>query len=234
MSARILSYLAGIAWLGAAGAGIASLWHYSLIPAGVHKAGRSWPQASALSKAADGRFSLVMFLHPECPCSRASVEELSVLLARHADRILPQVVFFTPVDKKTEWSDTRLWRQARELPGVRTRMDEAGREAERFGASSSGETFVYDSQGTLVFHGGVTSARGHEGDNDGLAAIGNLVGKSAAETSGTRSPDEGGQDEVKTPVYGCPLHEEREVEKALPEAVLKIGSEQPSGQGGKQ
>ncbi|MDB6132229.1 MAG: hypothetical protein JWM59_472 [Verrucomicrobiales bacterium] len=229
MPGRTLSYLAGIVWLGAAGAGIASLWHYSLIPAAVQKAGFSWPQGSALSKAADGRFSLVMFLHPECPCSRASVEELSVLLARHPGRILPQVVFFTPEDKKTEWSDTRLWRQARELPGVRTRMDEAGREAERFGASSSGETFVYDPQGTLVFHGGVTSARGHEGDNDGLAAIENLVGKAIVETSGTRSPDGGGQHEVKTPVYGCPLHDEGERKKALPEAVLKTRREQPSG-----
>lgn len=231
MSGRILSYLAGIVWLGAAGAGIASLWRYSLTPAVVQKAGASWPQGSALSKAADSRFSLVMFLHPECPCSRASVEELSVLLARHPDRILPQVVFFTPEDKKTEWSDTRLWRQARELPGVQARMDEDGREAGRFGASSSGETFVYDPQGTLVFHGGITSARGHEGDNDGLAAIEDLVGEGTGKTCVACPSDERGRDGVKTPVYGCPLHGEGEGagENALPEAVLKTRPERSSG-----
>jgi hypothetical protein len=71
-------------------------------------------------------------------------------------------------------------------------MDIGGRVARRFGAATSGQGLLYDRAGRLRFQGGLTSARGHAGDNAGSAAI-------VALAQG-RVPDT-----VETPVYGCPL-----------------------------
>jgi hypothetical protein len=61
-------------------AGMAALWLYS-ITAGKEGAppGR-WPESSSLQRT-PGASTLVMFVHPRCPCSHASISELAVLLA---------------------------------------------------------------------------------------------------------------------------------------------------------
>jgi hypothetical protein len=138
-----------------------------------------------------------MFVHPECPCSRASLGELEKLLVRCAGSIRSEVVFFEPSEKPEKWGDTGLWRQAREMSGVEAMPDIDGVEARLFSARTSGDTFVFDAAGRLVFHGGITSARGHAGDNDGSFAIEAIV---------HGSPACGGvSDRAATPVYGCPL-----------------------------
>src|SRR4051812_41336948 len=40
-----------------------------------------WPADSAIARTR-GRFSLVMFAHPQCPCTRASIGELDAIMAR--------------------------------------------------------------------------------------------------------------------------------------------------------
>jgi hypothetical protein len=56
---------------------------------------------------------------------------------------------------------------------------------------------LYDSAGNLLFRGGITSARGHAGDNAGRAAVVSLLTSDEAE----------GRD---TPVFGCPLFAQNE------------------------
>ncbi|MES2708194.1 MAG: hypothetical protein V4726_16490 [Verrucomicrobiota bacterium] len=216
MLRSMMRYGAGIVWLGAAGAGLAGLWRYSVTPAEVVENQRVWPEGSALSRSGNP-FSLVMFLHPECPCSRASVEELGVLLSRNPEQISAQVLFFTPEDKQAVWSDTTLCRQARAIPGVGVQTDADGREAGLFAAGASGETFVYDPRGVLVFHGGITAARGHSGDNDGLDLIGKRVSHGGPGLRNSAGPEE----PARSPVYGCSL------QGAIPEAPVK--REQPKG-----
>jgi hypothetical protein len=63
-----------------------------------------------------------------------------------------------------------LWETAAAVPGVRVVRDD-GAEAWRFGARVSGQVMVYDHAGRLQFSGGITGARGHEGDNAGRDAI---------------------------------------------------------------
>jgi hypothetical protein len=67
-----------------------------------------------------------------------------------------------------------------------------GREARHFQAFTSGQTLLYSSEGELLFSGGITIARGHEGDNSGRLAIESLLANSAAEVR-------------QTPVFGCPI-----------------------------
>src|SRR5206468_5995539 len=70
-----------------------------------------------------------------------------------------------------EWAKTDLFDAAAAMPGVEVHIDDGGKEARRFGSATSGMALLYDASGRLVFNGGITSARGHAGDNAGSAAI---------------------------------------------------------------
>ena len=64
-------------WLGAAAAGMSLLWDYALTPGEDGKSLSDWPVDSklALDKVDP---TLLVFVHPRCPCSRASMRELAV------------------------------------------------------------------------------------------------------------------------------------------------------------
>jgi hypothetical protein len=55
------------------------------------------------------------------------------------------------------------------------KVDIDGIAAKRFGAATSGHVIVYDPSGSLVFEGGITAGRGHQGDNTGQIAIIDIV-----------------------------------------------------------
>jgi hypothetical protein len=49
--------------------------------------------------------------------------------------------------------------------------DPDGREARRLGVMTSGHVLLYDRAGRLLFTGGITGSRGHEGDNVGCESV---------------------------------------------------------------
>lgn len=178
-------------WLGAAIYGSILLWNFSLEPGQSPAAASQWPATSALT-APGGKPALVLFLHPLCPCSRATVDELSVLLAKADLPLNVQAVFVGEADGgPVEESD--LWEQVQALPGVTLRKDHDGVEAAKFHSKTSGDAFLFDAAGRLQFRGGLTAARGHAGDNFGVDSIVRILneGKAASSPSG--------------PVFGCSL-----------------------------
>jgi hypothetical protein len=181
----------GIVWMVVVASGLSVLWHYQTAAgiAGVPPA--HWPRASRIVPAND-RPTLVVAVHPHCPCSRASLEELDRLMARVRDRVSAHVLFVKPGMLADDWVHTDLWRRAAAIRGVAVMADVNGREAERFAAATSGQTMLYGPDGRLLFSGGITSSRGHAGDNAGRSAIVALV---TARSATTRS----------TPVFGCAL-----------------------------
>lgn len=150
-----------------------------------------WPVASRLTL--DSHVdTLILFAHPQCPCTRASIEELNQLMARCQGKIATEVLFLQPTNATDEWVRTGRWQTAAAIPGVRVEADLGGVEARRFDAETSGYVVLYNPQGRLLFGGGITSSRGHVGDNAGEAAIVSLVaGRNVALK--------------QTPVYGCSL-----------------------------
>ena len=142
------------------------------------------------------RPTLIMLVHPQCPCSRASLTELNHLAALCPNQAAISVLFLKPAGYPQAWADTDLWRQAAAIPGVTVRADDNGETARRFGAATSGETVLYAPNGQLLYQGGLTGARGHEGDNVGLSAVTALL-RGQIKTSG------------QEPVYGCPLTADR-------------------------
>jgi hypothetical protein len=152
-----------------------------------------WPVQSHIC-ASSNKATLLMILHPHCPCSRASVRELNQLMAKCEGLIEAHVIFVKPHGFAEGWEKSDLWKAAASIPGVSIHCDDEGNEARLFQAATSGQTLVYDKSGKLFFSGGVTAGRGHSGDNPGAKAISTLL-------SNTRT------DASQTPVYGCSLFE---------------------------
>jgi hypothetical protein len=191
----LLAWGVGIVWASATIIGFASLWRYENIAGAQQDFGDRWPRESRVLLDAH-HFTLVAFMHPQCPCSKASVSELSRLMTRCQGRLIAQVLFIRPAGFTAGWEQTDLWREAAVIPGTFVSVDLDGVEARRFGAMTSGQTALYDPAGHLLFQGGITVSRGHAGDNAGCDAIADLVlhGKRAERTQ-----------RGETGVFGCSL-----------------------------
>jgi hypothetical protein len=163
-------WCAGAVWLGGAGIGLWVLWAYENRPGEGAKSPGQWPAETRLARALE-QPTLVLLAHPQCTCTRASLGELAEVLGRVRTPPRTYVLFLKPSQFVNGWEKTDLWRTASSLPNVTIVRDDDGREAERFGAVTSGQTLLYDHRGALIFSGGITSARGHAGDNPGRAAL---------------------------------------------------------------
>ena len=157
-------------WLGAAVAGLWVVWAYDNTPGIAAISQRRWPAATKLARS-DKQPTLVLLAHPQCFCTRASLAELAEVLGRARTVPKTYVVFLKPVGFAEGWEKTDLWRAASALPNVTVVRDDEGREMQHFGAVTSGQTFLYNEHGELIFSGGITGARAHAGDNAGRAAL---------------------------------------------------------------
>jgi hypothetical protein len=187
-------WLVAIVWIVAVLAGLETVWNYANTPAQAVEPRSEWMANSQISLDSDLP-TLVMFAHPHCPCTRASVAELARIAAQGAGRFVGWVVLFKPGDAVEGWEQGHLMRSAEEIPGVHVVTDRDGQLARLFHITTSGHTLLYNPRGKLLFSGGITSARGHAGDNVGESAIVSLLGGLPAKTS-------------HTPVFGCPIIED--------------------------
>ena len=179
------------AWAVITAAGIGFLWNYANDPGPIARAPSNWPSDSRIRPATD-RATLIMLIHPHCPCTRASIGELARLMAQTDGRVTAYALFLKPAGSSDDWERTDLWQSAASIPGVSVVVDDDGVEAQRFHAVTSGQTALYDSEGRLLFSGGITGSRGHSGDNAGRSAIVSLL-------------NAGDADRTETSVFGCPL-----------------------------
>jgi hypothetical protein len=190
---RVLAVVLAV-WGIAVVGGIGALTRYASTPGALAAAPETWPSDSIVTR--QPRMpTLVMLAHPHCACTRASVHELAKLMDQVGGRVNAHVLFVDPPGVGEGWDQTDLWQSAAAIDGVDVVPDTGGEEARRFGATTSGQVLLYDASGRLMFRGGITSARGHEGDNVGRARI---VGLLAHE----------GTTPQKAPVFGCPLADE--------------------------
>ena len=88
--------LAAIAlWGAGVSTGMGALWAYSNQPGQPGDPPARWPGASSI-RPVPGRATLVMAAHPHCPCTRASLGELALIM-RHAQQTATcHVLFYRP------------------------------------------------------------------------------------------------------------------------------------------
>ena len=180
----------GLLWLVSVSVGSVMLWNHVQTEGRLRTPPIQWPESSAIPHRT-GTPMLVLFAHPKCPCTIATLRELDRLLARRTADVDVVVVFARPAGAGKDWFNSSAWTMASAIPGVATYIDNDNQETELFAALTSGQVCLYSGEGELLFHGGITPGRGHEGDSVGKSAILSLLSGEAAEAC--------------SPVYGCPL-----------------------------
>ena len=183
--------LIGSLWVISLIIGLALLLNHDFAEGAAGQSPINWPTESHIPHS-DHDFTLVMFAHPRCPCTRASLEELTKVLADNKQSVEASVVFYKPSSVDDSWEHTDQSQTAAKIPNVNIVSDVNAVEAKLFDAYTSGQTLLYGPTGELLFSGGITMARGHVGDNVGRDAIEAMLSNLAPDTH-------------STPVYGCPI-----------------------------
>ena len=169
--------------------GLHELNAYSTTPSFTPAAMPPWPHHTQIPLASN-RPTLVLTLHPRCACSRATIHEFARLVSRLPTSPQLIILLYRPMGIAPSWAETSLVEQARRIPGVRLVPDPDGQEAARRGMPVSGHATLYSRTGQVLFSGGLTYARGHEGENEGSAAVFAIMAQ--------RYPAV-----TQTPVFGC-------------------------------
>jgi len=195
MKIKITVFLA-VLWLCAVGYGMSVLMTHERTP--------STPAVSHLSSGevllpflCEKPFGLVMFAHPHCVCTKASLSELQLLVSKcSSDSVQVTVFFVKPEGASEEWVKSDSWQKASELPNVQVMIDESATLAKRLGAITSGQTFLINATGKILFSGGITIGRGVTGDNAGRRTILSFV---------THTPSGDDLLQRTSDVFGCTL-----------------------------
>lgn len=184
--------LAGVLWTSTIVAGQG--WLLEKSTRGSHAVSDAdWPSDSSISLDPD-KFTLLLFVHPRCACTKATLYELDRLMTRHADNLAGCVAFSMADEFDTELQRGKntLWDQASLIPQVSKHKDFGNRECKRFAVDASGTALLFSPEGSLRFAGGLTSSKGHCGISAGIQAIDMILAQPAAEA-------------IRTPIYGCSL-----------------------------
>jgi hypothetical protein len=185
---RRLLGAAFLAWAVLVGAGGWAFLRYAYAAGDPGRPPVDWPSGSALPRAAE-RPTLVIFLHPRCPCSRVSLAELAWTLDRCPAAPAVRAVLAVPPGASDGWACTPLADEAARLAAVST---DGGREAGLFGARTSGHVLLFAADGRRLFTGGITDGRGQRGPSLGREALLTALRDGAAPAR-------------EAPVFGCPL-----------------------------
>ncbi len=113
-------------------------------------------------------------------------------MAGRQGKVRAYALFLKPEGVDAAWTNAGIVANAKAIPGVTVLSDDDGALARHFGVKGSGHVLVYDAVGRLRFSGGITAARGHEGDNLGTDSVLALLQRGTGDASAT-------------PVFGCPL-----------------------------
>lgn len=178
-------------WCLLVGCGCGWAFMYQMTPSPQYTPPAVWPSECALT---DKRTqpTLLVFVHPKCPCTRATFRQLERFLTRHQQKLQIYVVISKPASAPIDWEDTDLLASAKALPDACVIIDDQDEIRSCFQASTSGEILLYGVDGRLQFQGGITPGRGHEGANPGEAILAALLKQETPDLQ-------------TTPVFGCGL-----------------------------
>lgn len=189
---RLRCWAGAITWLLFVGGGFLLMLNHAFAPATAAASPPGlWPHSAPLPEI-QGLPRLVMFMHPRCPCTRASVQQLR-LIAEHSRRPLDILIVVLDSEKLPRNAmEGKSVREAADIRGAVVLRDRNGAAAAQFAAAASGHLVLYDPEGKLVYSGGITPSRGHAGETPASHAILSYL------RSGRKTLPAG-------PVFGCPL-----------------------------
>ena len=183
--------MAGALWIALIAGGFTILNVHAATP-GRQLSGELALSDLPVSNRQEREWTAVLFAHPHCPCTDASLNELADTLDVAKAPVRRIIVCVEPPNAPAGWSDSELFETAKQS-GFQVLLDRNATLATKAGAATSGHTILLDPSGKSHFSGGVTASRGHRGPNAGTAAILQQLTDPSVTQAAT------------APVYGCPL-----------------------------
>lgn len=160
-----------------------------------------WPTQSGMPLDSH-QATLLMFVHPSCECTESSLRELCRLLPQTRRPLAVYLVVSLAPGMDQEWITLSTLKTLQRSPGVHVVMDRGLLETDRFGVRTSGDVLLYSAQCRLLFSGGITPSRAHEGSARGQRLLLEAIQNGSAAR--------------QTQVFGCPLHNPDEFCSARP------------------
>ncbi len=142
--------------------------------------------------------TLLIFVHPQCPCTFASLAELERVVGHSGSSLETIVILNAPAEKLEEWMQTTVANRAKGISGAKIVVDGDGKLSAKFRVTVSGQCLLYSPNGQLLFQGGLTASRGHEGESLGQSVLIHLIAHPEPDALSN-------QQALEVPVYGCEL-----------------------------
>jgi hypothetical protein len=135
--------------------------------------------------------TLVIALHPDCNCAKATIGELVKMYNRVPEELKIIILAFTPEDDTNAWKHTALLSPLNRI-NARIIPDLNGEKARKVGITTSGQAQLLSPNGKVLYNGGITAACGRNGKNPGEDMVMQIVYGSGFHTE-------------NFPAYGCAL-----------------------------
>jgi len=184
-------------WCTGIAIGFAILFAHAAKPGLQYASPHHWPSDVEIERPTDVS-TLLFFVHPQCPCTFASLAELERAVAQSGSSLETILVLNCPTEKLDEWMQTAIVDRAKGITRARIFVDGDGQLSAKFRASVSGQCLLYSPNGQLLFQGGLTASRGHEGESLGQALLIRMLAHREAKEFEN-------QQALEVPVYGCEL-----------------------------
>jgi hypothetical protein len=153
-------------------------------------AGRAADRAPLVASSKRKAWTCIMIVHPDCPCTRSSLAALREIVARYDDTVEFRIVMVSDERKL----DSTNYKAALSIPKAALTWISSEKADELYDSHTSGQTFILNRSGKVVFTGGITPGRGTDKPSYALQLFESvLAGKPIREFS---------------PVYGCALETE--------------------------
>lgn len=162
-------FVAIVVWAIAVYSGYAAFTRHEFEAPPTQTVPQSFPMSAGPLATSDP--TVLAFVHPQCPCTRATISQLAEIAATHGAHLSLRIYFYAPSGKPTEWVEGATWRMASEIPGATFIHDTDGQMARAFHAAASGTVYAFNPQGDLLYAGGLTASRGHVGQSTGGDAL---------------------------------------------------------------
>ncbi|GIX00102.1 MAG: hypothetical protein KatS3mg111_3434 [Pirellulaceae bacterium] len=132
----------------------------------------SSPDAVGEMATSTADFHVLVFVHPKCPCSMATIDNLGRLLPRCPANYAVTAIVFVPEGKDKEWAtETATFAALERLPHTRIEFDTGGTRIRQWNVRRSGHVIVKAPDGSVAFSGGITLERGHAGESLGTVSM---------------------------------------------------------------
>lgn len=173
-----------IIWIVAVGAAGVTLHRFEITPAE--------KRAATKPKDVSRANTLLLFAHPKCPCTSATLKNLELIHQAHPET-QTEIMLVIPAGAPADFEDgpTSSWQASHSW--ARLSLDPKGALATAAGATTSGHVIYYDANGDTQFSGGITRARAVAGEATALRSL--LASIGGSKTSNLSQHD----------VFGCPL-----------------------------